>query len=702
MNTGRRPGSASSIPSVGSLPYYLRDDIMTDQLDSVEFPKGKPLPPIGGGGGDSPDKHDIAIEDQYEEENFEDDADDRSTTSPAILDTPGEGKARPKVVRSFRAEIMDEVAEKTSPSPTRSMRRARKDAQRSESPATIEKFRRKTFDGQELNFVTLDTQTDWDWVYYVRETGNYRSSSARTAEDEEKSGGSPRIVDDGKTAEEGQLDHKTSTDTPLHLLPLNDEYGIPLLELSSDTEDTSDEESARKKTRDKRNFIPSIGPPQILQYIRESEKHELKSGGPETKLQPVAEEKDVAAEILQKGTCEFCGKPLLPFPTLDQQLQSDPSQLYCCSEYREFVEFSMKTAIEMENARKEIKLINIKPHGHHGSKQDRKAAKEKAFLRMRQRELERKAQEASGLQAAQAFFSFARQMKTINYQLSSVKCMEEGWTLRPPSPHEDELGDDVFTPEPFDPDLLIQGKLYERPIINKTYESGQKFLTIFPDGTGNVFYPSGHLAILIFSVTLGTYCYTIHDPQNGMPIAGFDASGLGFCYFFNGGIRIYTDQYGGIELDKNGSRRRKWIWKDQVTHNHAPPFQPITFALNQNIAVRIMSQDNVVVTFNAQRRSCRFNMGTKLKMVAPENIVPQEIEEERIYLSEKKVQVEALLDKVENLLKFPNSPKIDKILPPLHISAQVHRNQKLRKEQAKAITARATKNKKIMPAVSVN
>ncbi|KAL3848350.1 hypothetical protein ACJMK2_019218 [Sinanodonta woodiana] len=701
MDTGRRPGSASSISSVGSLPYHLRDNIMTDDLDRVEFPKEKPLPPIGTGGGDSPDKHDIEIEDHYEEENFEDDDDDRSTASPAILDTPGEGKARPKIVRSFRAEKMDEG--KTSTSPTRSLRRDRKNAQRAESPATIEKFRRRTFDGQELNFVTLDTQTDWDWVYYVRETGNYRSSIS-TAEDEAGSpGGSPSVVGAGKTAafnvaEDGHLDYKTSTDTPSHLLPLNDEYGIPLLDLSSDTEDTSDEESARKKTRDERNFIPSIGPPQILQYIRESEKHELQSGGADAKLPPVAEEKDLAAEILQKGICEFCGKPLLPFPTLDQQLQSDPSELYCCSQYREFVEFSMKTAIEMENARKEIKLINIKPHGHFGTKQDRKAAKEKAFL------------SCLTLKLIYKIFHciVARQMKTINYQLSSVRCMEEGWTLRPPSPHDDELGDDVFTPEPFDPNLLIQGKLLERPIITKTYESGQKFLTIFPDGTGNVcilyldIYPSGNLAILIFSISLGTYCYTIHDPENGMPIAGFDASGQGFCYYNNGSVRIYTDQFGGIELDSDGSRRRKWVWKDQVTHNHAPPFQPITFALNHNIAVRIMNQDNVVVTFNAQRRSCRFNMGTKLKMVAPENIVPQEIEEERIYLSEKKVQVAALLDKVENLLKFPNSPKIDKILPPLHISAQVHRNQKLRKEQAKAITARAIKNKKILPAVSVN
>ena len=38
-------------------------------------------------------------------------------------------------------------------------------------------------------------------------------------------------------------------------------------------------------------------------------------------------------------------------------------------------------------------------------------------------------------------------MKTINYQLSSQKCMEEGWTLRPPTPPDPaDMEPDVFEP----------------------------------------------------------------------------------------------------------------------------------------------------------------------------------------------------------------------------------------------------------------
>lgn len=53
----------------------------------------------------------------------------------------------------------------------------------------------------------------------------------------------------------------------------------------------------------------------------------------------------------------------------------------------------------------------------------------------------------------------ARQMKTINYQLSSQKCLEEGWTLRAPSPLADEDGDDVFIPEALNPAMLADGKV---------------------------------------------------------------------------------------------------------------------------------------------------------------------------------------------------------------------------------------------------
>lgn len=74
------------------------------------------------------------------------------------------------------------------------------------------------------------------------------------------------------------------------------------------------------------------------------------------------------------------------------------------------------------------------------------------------------------------------------------------------------------------------------------------------------------------------------------------------------------DQLGGIELDDSGAKRRKWQWKDQVTHVHAPPFQPIHFSLNQYIGVRILSQERMVLDFSCGDRGKRFNVGSRLKV----------------------------------------------------------------------------------------
>ena len=82
------------------------------------------------------------------------------------------------------------------------------------------------------------------------------------------------------------------------------------------------------------------------------------------------------------GMCEFCNKDVLPFPTLEQQQQFPPEQLYCCNDYREFVEFALNASSELEEEqKKKNKLISVKVHEHVGSKQERNAAKEKAVQR---------------------------------------------------------------------------------------------------------------------------------------------------------------------------------------------------------------------------------------------------------------------------------------------------------------------------------
>ncbi|XP_046378667.1 glutamate-rich protein 6-like isoform X8 [Haliotis rufescens] len=689
----------------------------------------------GGGGEDSPgdnreeDGPDNGFATDSESEvdiGVKPDIEDTSSEgSSATLDVPGQGRSLPKIARGFRPEIFDDEAVVESRTSKRSVTFTPKpsdDMLSSRSPAIKETAKRKTYDGREITMVTLDTQTDWQWVEDAVETGlgKHIPSGAVIGSEEKKEKSDLKSIlvkpDSRETTSlsKGDLTDAVSADdrmaptTPF--TPYSDEFGIPILDISSDS-DSSDEDSNRKDPDD-RSFLPSIGPPQILQYIRESELAEIEVEDPDKRKEK--EGVDVTDYPLDEcgrmygmfgGKCEFCAQDIKPFPSLERQRQLPPDELYCCEEYREFVQFATSTAMDLEQETSNAnKLINIKPHAHFGNKNDRKAAKERAVQRMRERELQRRQQEASGLQ--QSFYSFARQMKTINYQLSSQRCLEEGWTLRPPSPLNKEDEDiDIFMPEPLNPAMMGTGRFRERPLIQKFYEDGKKFLTVFPDGSGNVFYPNGQIAILISCVSLGQYIYVVHDDSPSRTVkAVFEPSGYGSCYHNNGIVRLYFDQLGGIELDVHGGRRRKWTWKDQETHVHAPPFQPICFGLNRYIGIRVMNQDSIALTLTARKRSCRFNVGSRLKLVAPENIPPKEIDEAMLFLDERKAYVESILDKVSNLLKFPKSPKLDKILPPIHLTSKLQRTEKLRQEKtATRLSGRkSARGKGTLPVVTVN
>ena len=81
-------------------------------------------------------------------------------------------------------------------------------------------------------------------------------------------------------------------------------------------------------------------------------------------------------------------------------------------------------------------------------------------------------------------------------------------------------------------------------------------------------------------------------------------------------FRLCLDPIGGLELDAFGNQKKKWNWKEQLEHVHAPPIQPITFSVSNQISVRVMSQENVVLTFATRNRSCRFQVGSHLKVIS--------------------------------------------------------------------------------------
>lgn len=671
-----------------------------DNASESRFPLKKPLPPIGGGGDNEEIELPNSDSETVDEQINSKDEDERSTASNAsstARQKQGSGKSRPAVLRGFRREAPSEPESGTEKSsgdgtPTGRKSRSRK----------TEVMKKKTYDGREVTFITENTQTDWDWLEEAEKSGKARLMGPRDSlqslhEEDDLLSPKSGKKEDSKT-DIPVVQEEPSGPSPY---PINDEFGVPMLELSSDSDTSSDEEEyTGRKVQDDRTFMPSIGPPQILQYNRESEKKEIEVSEPSERAQDEDEaETDEQGRIhgMFGGTCEFCGHAVQPWPTLEQQQTVPPDQLYCCNEYREFVEYTTEQAQAMETQHlNATKKISISSHPHYGSsKEDRKVAKERALQRMREKEMQRKQQEASGFQQQSNFYSFAQKMKTINYQLSSQKCLEEGWTVRPPSPLTADEGDDAFIPEPLNIDLIRSGRL---GLVEKFYESGQKFLTMFPDGTGNIFYPSGSLAIAISSVQIGQFNYVVHaEMEKSSVLAVFEPNGYASCYHPNGVVRLCMDQLGGIELDDSGAKRRKWLWKDQVTHVHAPPFQPIHFSLNQYIGVRILSQERMVLDFSCGDRGKRFNVGSRLKLNHVEKIPPKEIDENHLYLEEQKIRVEKMLDKVATLLKFPKSPKIDKILPPLHVTSKALKTERLRQERANQIASQEAKKTKQAP-----
>ena len=88
---------------------------------------------------------------------------------------------------------------------------------------------------------------------------------------------------------------------------------------------------------------------------------------------------EAADKEIFEGTCEFCNGPIKPFPTIDQQKNKAPDELYCCSGYNDFIQFMVTHPLH--NKSQEDRMIDVKPHLPYGSKQARRVAKERAAVR---------------------------------------------------------------------------------------------------------------------------------------------------------------------------------------------------------------------------------------------------------------------------------------------------------------------------------
>ncbi|XP_029794322.1 glutamate-rich protein 6B [Suricata suricatta] len=145
------------------------------------------------------------------------------------------------------------------------------------------------------------------------------------------------------------------------------------------------------------------------------------------------------------------------------------------------------------------------------------------------------------------------------------------------------------------------------------YPSGIVFQIIFPDGSGQIHYPSGNLALLIISTKQRKFTYIIvEDSEEWCVRALINNSGHATFYNENKKIWLSLSQNLGYYFPK-GQHQKAWNWWNLNLHVHMPPVWPISLKINQYIKVQVRSQEEITFCFSHQKKHIRLNLGTKYK-----------------------------------------------------------------------------------------
>uniref|UniRef100_A0A8C2J6A2 FAM194 C-terminal domain-containing protein n=1 Tax=Cyprinus carpio TaxID=7962 RepID=A0A8C2J6A2_CYPCA len=309
--------------------------------------------------------------------------------------------------------------------------------------------------------------------------------------------------------------------------------------------------------------------------------------------------------------CQFCGSRA--WPPLDL-VYAETREDFCCEEYRELFE------IVVHEKHLAMKRSDARPSGparlddpfitEDEELQDKAQERGKRSFRQQQREMQRYDRDAHASSSA-SNNNVPHDKTVISFRLSNCPPNEDVCKVIE-FMHVDETSGQ-WTHESFDPGSIQFGLThhqYNSSFLEKYYSNGDKFLTVFPDASAQVFYPSGNLALIILSSKKQRICI-IHDdmPTPLCPVrALFQSNGRATCYHSNGSIWLSMDAWGGRSLDEGGRRIRTWSWTDKA--QTPTPLRPLFLSLNRNIGVRVLGQQLVFVSFLASGQQARFRVGS--------------------------------------------------------------------------------------------
>ncbi|XP_078060111.1 glutamate-rich protein 6 [Mustelus asterias] len=225
--------------------------------------------------------------------------------------------------------------------------------------------------------------------------------------------------------------------------------------------------------------------------------------------------------------CQFCGKNLKPLPTPKQLSTEVYEKLFCCKQYQDLFEFLMREE-ELTRLKTSLEMIDISPHLPFSSLIEREQAKEKAAMRLRDREMEKMMKKTKENQ--HRLSAGPKKLTTITFHLSTSL---DFVTLK--ETHVDDGDWDNILTEAGD-DIFSWNKDLPSSFMVKYYKNGNKFLTAFPDGMAQIFYPSGNLAVQIFTDQQKKICCIVQEDRADEPAirAVFTSYGRCTCYHPNG------------------------------------------------------------------------------------------------------------------------------------------------------------------------
>ncbi|XP_061490555.1 glutamate-rich protein 6B [Rhineura floridana] len=344
-------------------------------------------------------------------------------------------------------------------------------------------------------------------------------------------------------------------------------------------------------------------------------------------------------DLCHLGCCEFCTTMLRPLPTAEE-LDDKPDTMesfLCCRTYKDVFQCVVQELLETSSPESEI---DITPHPHLSNTAVESRTKKTLMKEIQDRGFE------NYREVFEQYMKFGTCVK-IRFKLSAYQPKPQTVALKQyPEPKE------VLT---IDLEFKAEQLKFCQPTkpVKRCYPDGKIFYFFFPDGTGQVYYPSGNIAILITYVKDIQFTYIILKDNSSYEMqAFFTNQGFAVCYHENGNIRLNLGLCFGSYFNQKGIRQKYWNWWDTSCHVHAPPFQPICIQLNVYIQVKIEAQDQIFLTFTKVHDCLQLNVGARLKLKDPNTLQFLQRPEISGQLSHSKIlQIRKVLANLQKLLK---------------------------------------------------